>query len=85
MGTKDRIRTSPITQELRNSWLDYCNRLKIPAIKINYCKETFEQLFLYYSNRSRAYHNWFHIIRCLSEFNAIKGYLNHPDEVEMAL
>jgi len=85
MDATDRKETAPILQEIMNSWLDVCKRFKIPKKMMNYCKETFKQLHKHYSKRSRAYHNWSHIMRCLIEFNNIKKCLNHPDEVEMAL
>ncbi len=38
-----------------------------------------------YSEKHRAYHNVKHLEQCLEEFDGVKGLLNRPDEVEMAI
>ncbi len=38
-----------------------------------------------YSEKHRAYHNGSHVEHCLEEFDEIKGFLSHPNEVEIAI
>ncbi len=38
-----------------------------------------------YSEKQRAYHNGSHVAHCLEEFDEIKGFLNNPVEVEIAI
>lgn len=84
MRTTD-TQTRTKTQEIKNRWLDFCNRLKVPLTKVKHCTETFKRLHMHYSKQARAYHNWAHILGCFDELKEIKRRLNHPDEVEMAL
>ncbi len=61
----------------RNLWRRIANVVNADSI--------YSRLVEKYSEKHRAYHNRSHVEHCLEEFDEIKGFLNNPDEVEIAI
>lgn len=48
-------------------------------------EEAWKRISDAYTERHRRYHNWEHILWCLSQFDLIRHKLSNPDAVEFAL
>lgn len=66
-----------ITDTLKKNWLINL----VPC----WMYDGYLELVELYSQSNRKYHNLFHIASCLDEFESVHQFLNHPNEVEIAL
>lgn len=74
-------------QLLRVSWSRCCEGLKAFTAKDGRLQEqqVFEKLWMRYTETSRQYHSLQHLLECITHFEEVAAFANHPAEVEMAL